>query len=330
MPTIHYASRQFLKQINWSNDVTADGLITSSTSSSNNDETKLTSTTYASGRLTQIEQDQFEYGIVTFGMGKWKEIADGIPTRSKAQVTAIGNYLKRNNMTSIKELYLGRPKKQPVDEEPVMKQTIPQKVRTVTPSDLRRVNNEIIWVLVGKSEHPAYLLGDASSSSSSRVNNGMVWVEWLSNGRKECIAEHQIVIGGLQSRKRSRPNHHLEDFVLSSQAGAECLLLLSGKDISAIEKPPPVSSKNDELQSSVYDVSTRSGHDQLPSRSVTPLDQPHLFDLSVDWKCTCGKIVAGEKKRCRHCNKVCLCCRLGICIVSCSVYTYLSHIVYPL
>jgi len=327
MPTIHYASRQFLKQINWSNDVTADGLITSSTSSSNNDETKLTSTTYASGRLTQIEQDQFEYGIVTFGMGKWKEIADGIPTRSKAQVVAIGNYLKRNNKSSIKELYLGRPKKQPVDVEIVMKQTIPQKVCTITPVDLRRVNDEVIWVLVGKSEHPAYLLNDgssSSSSSSSSVNNGMVWVEWLSNGRKECIAKQQIVIGGLQSRKRSRPNH-LEDFVLSSQAGAECLLLLSGKDMSAIEKPQPVSSKNDELQSLAYDISTGSGHDQLPSRSVTPLDQPHLFGLSVDWTCTCGKIVAGEKKR-RHCNKVCLCYLLGY--VSFSVYTPHSLSVY--
>ena len=108
MPTIHYASRKFLKQINWSNDITANGLITSSKSSSNNLETKLTSTTYASGRLTQIEQEQFENGITKFGMGKWKDIADGIPTRSKAQVTAIGNYLKRNNKTSIKELLFGK------------------------------------------------------------------------------------------------------------------------------------------------------------------------------------------------------------------------------
>ena len=219
---------------------------------------------------------------------------------------------------------MGRPKKQSVDEETVMKQTIlPEKVRTVTPSDLRRVNDDVIWVLVGKSEHPAYLLGDTSSSSSSSIN-GMVWVEWLSNGRKECIAKHQIVIGGLQSRKRSKPNH-LADFVLSSQAGAECLLLLSGKDMSAIEKPPSVSSKNDELQSSAYD----SGHDQMPSRSVTPFDQPHLFDLSVDWTCTCGKIVAGEKKRCRHCNKVCLCCLLGYVLFH-ILYIHLTHIVYPL
>jgi len=318
MPTIHYASRKFLKQINWSNDITADGLITSSTSSSNDDETELTSaTTYASGRLTQIEQQQFENGIVKFGMGKWKDIADGIPTRSKAQVTAIGNYLKRNNKSSIKELYLGRPKKQPVDEEIVMK---PEKVCAVTPSDLRRVNNEVIWVLVGKSEHPVYLLDDSTSTSSSSVND-MVWVEWLSNGRKECIAKHQIVIGGLQSRKRSRPTH-MEDFVLSSQAGAECLLLLSGKDMSASTmKPPPVSSKNDELQSSAYD----SGHDQLPSSSVTPLNQPYLFDLSVEWTCTCGKVVAGEKKRCRHCNKVCLCCLLGVMYFSFSVDTAHSY-----
>ena len=103
--------------------------------------------------------------------------------------------------------------------------------RSVAPSDLKRVNNEVIWVLVGKSEHPAYLLEECDANSSSGSVNDMVWVEWLSNGRKESIAKHQIVIGGLQSRKRSRSNN-------SSQYGAGgCLLLLSGKNTADDKKP---------------------------------------------------------------------------------------------
>jgi len=102
--------------------------------------------------------------------------------------------------------------------------------RSVAPSYLKRVNNEVIWVLVGKSEHPAYLLEECDANSSSGSVNDMVWVEWLSNGRKESIAKHQIVIGGLQSRKRSRSNN-------SSQDGAGCLLLLSGKNTADDKKP---------------------------------------------------------------------------------------------
>jgi len=106
-----------------------------------------------------------------------------------------------------------------------------QQSRSVAPSDLKRVNNEVIWVLVGKSEHPAYLLEECGANSSSgSVNDDMVWVEWLSNGRKESIAKHQIVIGGLQSRKRSRSNN-------SSQDGAECSLLLGGEDLADDKKP---------------------------------------------------------------------------------------------
>lgn len=70
-------------------------------------------------------------------------------------------------------------------------------------SDLKRKSNEVIWVREGKTEHPAYEL----QSISANPNNDTCNVEWVSNGKRECIYKEQIVKNGLQARKRQRPNY---------------------------------------------------------------------------------------------------------------------------
>ena len=35
---------------------------------------------------------------------------------------------------------------------------------------------------------------------------------------------------------------------------------------------------------------------------------PPLYDMSIDWACTCGKLNSGKRKRCKECNKVCVLC----------------------
>ena len=76
--------------------------------------------------------------------------------------------------------------------------------------NLIRINDEVIWVREGKVEHPAYLLQDRTSNTAAAAaadDTDIVWIEWLSNAKKECIYQYQIVKDGLQSRKRQRPNY---------------------------------------------------------------------------------------------------------------------------
>ena len=69
-------------------------------------------------------------------------------------------------------------------------------------SNLKRISDEVIWVREGKAEHPVYVLQNIDDTS-----NATLWIEWLSNGKRERIFKHQIIKNGLQSRKRQRPNY---------------------------------------------------------------------------------------------------------------------------
>jgi len=77
------------------------------------------------------------------------------------------------------------------------------------PSNLKRVSDEVIWVRDG-GEHPVYIL-QVEDSASDDTDDDMVWVQWLSNGKKECIHRNQIIRDGLRGRKRQRANFYAED-----------------------------------------------------------------------------------------------------------------------
>ena len=51
------------------------------------------------------------------------------------------------------------------------------------------------------------MLQDSSRNNTADDDTDIVWIEWLSNAKKECIYKHQIVKDGLQSRTRQRPNY---------------------------------------------------------------------------------------------------------------------------
>jgi len=89
----------------------------------------------------------------------------------------------------------------------------PCKSPPVIPSNLKRISDEIIWIQEGKAQHPAYILQDCTTQSNDILfmSSNMVWVEWVSNGKKECIYKHKIVQDGLQARKRHRPDYFTED-----------------------------------------------------------------------------------------------------------------------
>jgi len=82
----------------------------------------------------------------------------------------------------------------------------------VIPSNLKRISDEIIWIQEGKAQHPAYILQDSTQSNDILfMSSNMVWVEWVSNGKKDSIYKHQIVQDGLQARKRHRHDYFTED-----------------------------------------------------------------------------------------------------------------------
>lgn len=90
----------------------------------------------------------------------------------------------------------------------------PCKLPSVIPSNLKRISDEIIWIQEGKAQHPAYILQDCTNAQSNDIlfmSSNTVWVEWVSNGKKESIYKHQIVQDGLQARKRHRPDYFTED-----------------------------------------------------------------------------------------------------------------------
>ena len=80
----------------------------------------------------------------------------------------------------------------------------------------RKNHNTIIWVRIGKTDHQAYELYNPNNVISSKNYNNdnneeeegstMIWVEWLTTGKRECVYENQINRNGLEGRKRSRPS----------------------------------------------------------------------------------------------------------------------------
>lgn len=75
--------------------------------------------------------------------------------------------------------------------------------------NLKRKNQDAIWVRLGRTEHQAYELYDPNDNKSNCDEDGniTVWVEWVSTGKKGSCLENQINRNGLQARKRSRPNY---------------------------------------------------------------------------------------------------------------------------
>jgi hypothetical protein len=84
--------------------------------------------------------------------------------------------------------------------------------------NLKRKNHNTIWVRIGKTDHQAYELYNPNNviSSKNNINDNneeeeekgstMIWVEWLTTGKRECVHENQINRNGLEGRKRSRPS----------------------------------------------------------------------------------------------------------------------------
>ncbi len=68
----------------------------------------------------------------------------------------------------------------------------------------RRDQQNIIWVRIGLTDHPAYELYNPDNPNSNDSSN--VWVEYASNGDKECVQRSNIKTG-LQDRRRHRPNY---------------------------------------------------------------------------------------------------------------------------
>lgn len=79
--------------------------------------------------------------------------------------------------------------------------------------NLKRKNHNTIWVRIGKTDHQAYELYNPNNNIPSNNDKNeeeegstMIWVEWLTTGKKECVHENQINRNGLEGRKRSRPS----------------------------------------------------------------------------------------------------------------------------
>lgn len=69
----------------------------------------------------------------------------------------------------------------------------------------RKDQQHIIWVRIGLTDHPAYELYNPDNPGNNN-DSSTVWVEYASNGDKECVQRSQITTG-LQDRKRRRPNY---------------------------------------------------------------------------------------------------------------------------
>jgi len=68
-------------------------------------------------------------------------------------------------------------------------------------SSLKRKHDELIYVRIGTTEHEAFELENPANPGE----HDTVWVEWAISRKKECIYRHQIVRGGLPTRKRRPP-----------------------------------------------------------------------------------------------------------------------------
>jgi hypothetical protein len=69
----------------------------------------------------------------------------------------------------------------------------------------RRNNQNIIWVRIGATDHPAFELYNPDNPDND--SSSTVWVQYTSNGMSECVSRSQIK-HGLQDRKRHRPNYY--------------------------------------------------------------------------------------------------------------------------
>ena len=70
-------------------------------------------------------------------------------------------------------------------------------------NNLQRRNQHHIWVRIGATDHAAFELCNPDNPYNN--DSSTVWVEYVSNGDKECVSRSQIS-HGLQDRKRKRPN----------------------------------------------------------------------------------------------------------------------------
>jgi hypothetical protein len=71
--------------------------------------------------------------------------------------------------------------------------------------NLQRRNQNIIWVRIGATDHPAFELYNPDNPDNN--DSSTVWVQYTSNGINECVSRSQIT-RGLQDRKRNRPNYY--------------------------------------------------------------------------------------------------------------------------
>jgi hypothetical protein len=79
-------------------------------------------------------------------------------------------------------------------------------------SDLEQKDDEIIWIRVGKTDHPSYEMirrGNTCTIHPSDPVN-MMWVKWQNTGTIEGVSRHQIVEDGLQPRQRKQPKFYSE------------------------------------------------------------------------------------------------------------------------
>lgn len=80
-------------------------------------------------------------------------------------------------------------------------------------SDLEQKDDEIIWIRVGKTDHPSYEMircrGNTCTIHPSDPVD-MMWVKWQNTGTIEGVSRHQIVEDGLQPRQRKQPNFYSE------------------------------------------------------------------------------------------------------------------------
>mmetsp|Transcript_28936 Transcript_28936/g.49298 ORF Transcript_28936/g.49298 Transcript_28936/m.49298 type:complete len:202 (+) Transcript_28936:447-1052(+) len=70
--------------------------------------------------------------------------------------------------------------------------------------NLVRRNQNIIWVRIGLTDHPAFELYNPDNPDN---DGSTVWVQYTSNGVNECVSRSQIK-NGLQDRKRHRPTYY--------------------------------------------------------------------------------------------------------------------------
>ncbi|KAL3806966.1 hypothetical protein ACHAXA_011383 [Cyclostephanos tholiformis] len=74
----------------------------------------------------------------------------------------------------------------------------------------RKGGNEIIFVRVGKTDHPAFemiRIRDNTCTTHPIDPDDMMWIQWVTTLKIVGVSKQQLVEGGLQPRKRTRPNY---------------------------------------------------------------------------------------------------------------------------